>query len=70
MAMLSGLCTFREGFGCKNAHLFFDRAQKLLGYRPRTNEVREGLKHVHEWFVVNWDDLERAVFNLSSFRSL
>jgi len=35
-----------------------DKAQRLLGYRPRMTFNR-GLKHVHEWFVANWDDIER-----------
>ena len=36
-----------------------DKAQRLLGYRPQTT-FNEGLKHVHEWFVENWDDIERG----------
>jgi nucleoside-diphosphate-sugar epimerase len=36
-----------------------DKAQRLLGYRPRTT-FNEGLKHVYEWFVDRWDDIERS----------
>ena len=36
-----------------------DKAKRLLGYRPRTT-FNEGLKHVHEWFVENWEDIERS----------
>jgi nucleoside-diphosphate-sugar epimerase len=36
-----------------------DKAQRLLGYRPRMT-FNEGLKHVHEWFVENWEDVERS----------
>jgi nucleoside-diphosphate-sugar epimerase len=36
-----------------------DKAKKLLGYRPRT-AFNEGLKYVHEWFVENWEDIERS----------
>ena len=36
-----------------------DKAQRLLGYRPRTT-FNEGLKHVYEWFVEHGDDIERS----------
>ena len=36
-----------------------DKAQKLLGYRPRTT-FNKGLKHVHEWFVDNWEKIQRS----------
>jgi nucleoside-diphosphate-sugar epimerase len=36
-----------------------DKAQKLLGYRPRTT-FNKGLKHVHEWFVDNWENIQRS----------
>jgi nucleoside-diphosphate-sugar epimerase len=35
------------------------KAKRLLDYRPRTT-FNKGLKHVHEWFVDNWDDIERS----------
>ncbi len=36
-----------------------DKAKRLLGYRPQTT-FDHGLKHVYEWFVDNWDDVERS----------
>jgi nucleoside-diphosphate-sugar epimerase len=36
-----------------------DKAKRLLDYRPQTTFC-EGLKHVHEWFVENWGDIERS----------
>ena len=36
-----------------------DKAKRLLDYRPETT-LTEGLKHVHEWFVDNWRDIERS----------
>ena len=36
-----------------------DKAKRLLGYRPRTT-FNDGLKHVYEWFVENWEDIERS----------
>ena len=36
-----------------------DKAQRLLGYRPQTT-FNKGLKHVHEWFVENWDNIARS----------
>ncbi len=34
------------------------KAQETLGYRP-TTDFREGLRKTHEWFKVNWIDIER-----------
>jgi nucleoside-diphosphate-sugar epimerase len=36
-----------------------DKARKLLNYEPKT-EFEQGLKKVHEWFVKNWEDIERS----------
>ncbi len=36
-----------------------DKAKKLLGYRPQVT-FNDGLKHVHAWFVANWEDIERS----------
>jgi nucleoside-diphosphate-sugar epimerase len=36
-----------------------DKAKRLLGYRPQTT-LNEGLKHVHEWFVENWENIKRS----------
>ena len=36
-----------------------DKAKRLLDYRPET-PFNEGLKYVHEWFVENWEDIERS----------
>jgi nucleoside-diphosphate-sugar epimerase len=36
-----------------------DKAKKLLDYRPHT-KFSEGLKHVHGWFVHNWQDIRES----------
>ena len=36
-----------------------DKAKRLLGYRPQT-AFSDGVKHVYEWFVENWDDIEKS----------
>jgi nucleoside-diphosphate-sugar epimerase len=36
-----------------------DKAKRILDYHPQTT-FNEGLKHVHEWFVENWDDIVRS----------
>jgi UDP-glucose 4-epimerase len=36
-----------------------EKAKRLLGYRPRTT-FNEGLTQVHEWFVENWEDIQRS----------
>jgi len=36
-----------------------DKAKKLLGYKPQT-KFEDGLKKVHEWFVENWEDIEKS----------
>lgn len=39
-----------------------EKARKLLGYEPQMS-FREGLKHVHQWFTENWENmLKSAVF--------
>ena len=34
-----------------------EKAKKVLGYEP-TMDFREGLKHMHEWFLENWLNIE------------
>jgi nucleoside-diphosphate-sugar epimerase len=41
-----------------------EKARKVLGYQPNM-DFREGLKHVHEWFLENW----RSIENSSDFGS-
>ncbi len=35
------------------------KARKLLGYNPKTS-FEEGLGRVHEWFMANWDNINRS----------
>jgi UDP-glucose 4-epimerase len=35
-----------------------EKAKKVLGYEPKM-EFREGLNHIHKWFVANWQNIER-----------
>lgn len=35
------------------------KARRLLGYNPGTR-FEEGLREVHEWFVVNWGNINRS----------
>lgn len=35
-----------------------DKARRLLDYQPQTR-FEDGLKKVHEWFVANWENIER-----------
>ena len=35
------------------------KARKLLSYNPKTT-FEEGLKMVHEWFMANWDNINRS----------
>lgn len=37
-----------------------EKAKKVLGYEP-TMDFREGLGHVHEWFVENWLNIDGSV---------
>ena len=36
-----------------------DKAKQLLDYKPQ-KEFKEGLKKVHEWFVDNWESIEKG----------
>jgi UDP-glucose 4-epimerase len=36
-----------------------EKARKILGYTPKM-DFREGLTHVHDWFVENWQDIEKS----------
>ena len=36
-----------------------EKASKLLGYSPKTS-FDDGLKSVHNWFVDNWDNLQKS----------
>ena len=35
------------------------KAKRLLGYEPKM-EFEESLKKVHEWFVENWENIEKS----------
>ena len=35
------------------------KAQRLLGYEPRTN-FEEGIKKTLDWFIENWGDIEKS----------
>ena len=35
-----------------------EKAKRLLGYQPQM-EFENGLKRVHEWFVENWENIEK-----------
>jgi len=37
----------------------FEKANKLIGYEPKT-KFEQGLKATVEWFKDNWDDIERS----------
>lgn len=36
-----------------------DKAESLLNYKPQVT-FQKGLKKTHEWFVDNWDDIEKS----------
>lgn len=36
-----------------------EKAKRILGYDP-TMDFREGLKHVHAWFLRNWQNIQRS----------
>jgi len=36
-----------------------DKAKRILGYRPST-VFEEGLKRVHQWFLANWENIQRT----------
>ena len=36
-----------------------EKARKILDYEPKMN-FRDGLKHVHEWFINNWDEIQKS----------
>jgi len=36
-----------------------DKAKRLLNYRPQTT-FHKGLRHVHEWFVENWENITKS----------
>jgi UDP-glucose 4-epimerase len=44
----------------KRVVLSIEKAQKLLGYQPRTS-FTEGLRHVNRWFKENWTAIEESV---------
>ena len=35
-----------------------EKAKRLLDYEPQM-EFEDGLKKVHEWFVENWEDIDK-----------
>jgi UDP-glucose 4-epimerase len=36
-----------------------DKANKILGYNP-TMKFEDGVKEVHNWFVANWDNIQKS----------
>jgi len=36
-----------------------EKAKRLLGYEPQM-EFEDGLKKVHEWFVENWEGIDKS----------
>ena len=36
-----------------------EKAKRILGYKPQT-EFEDGLKKVHEWFLENWENIEKS----------
>lgn len=36
-----------------------EKARRILAYEP-IMDFKEGLKHVHEWFMENWQNIERS----------
>jgi UDP-glucose 4-epimerase len=36
-----------------------EKPKKLLGYQPQTS-FEQGLKKVHQWFIENWENIERC----------
>jgi len=36
-----------------------EKARKTLGYQPKM-EFEDGLKNVHQWFVNNWDNIQKS----------
>jgi len=36
-----------------------EKAKRLLDYKPQM-EFKDGLKKVHEWFVDNWEDIDKS----------
>lgn len=36
-----------------------EKAERFLGYKPQI-EFEKGLKKVHEWFVANWENIQRC----------
>ena len=36
-----------------------EKAKRLLDYKPQT-EFEDGLKKVDEWFVKNWENIEKS----------
>ncbi|MCW3130570.1 MAG: GDP-mannose 4,6-dehydratase [Methanophagales archaeon] len=36
-----------------------EKAKRLLDYEPQM-EFEDGLKKVHGWFVVNWEDIDKS----------
>ncbi len=37
----------------------YEKANKLIGFEPRTT-FEQGLKNTVEWFKENWDDIDRS----------
>jgi nucleoside-diphosphate-sugar epimerase len=36
-----------------------EKARKILGYEPKM-DFRDGLKHVHKWFIMNWENIQSS----------
>jgi len=36
-----------------------EKARKILGYEPKM-EFKEGLRHVHQWFNENWENIQKS----------
>jgi nucleoside-diphosphate-sugar epimerase len=50
----------RRAWDAKNKLLSsIDKAKKILKYKPQ-HDFEEGLENTHEWFVNNWDNIQKS----------
>ena len=50
----------RRDWDAKNKLLSsIDKAKKILKYNP-VHTFEEGLENTHEWFVNNWDNIQKS----------
>ena len=57
--IVTGLQKIQEYYGMPVVYPMHPRAKKILDYKPQTS-FEDGLRNVHEWFVVNLENIRES----------